>query len=524
MADSARVPAPPAGGATVLPDAPAATLAATIAATIAADFTVEPDPARPFTRIWLDTFDRRLVRRGLTLTYTSIRRGHWLVLTDPDGTMTEAAAPDLGWPALLDALPDGPLRDRLAPLVGVRALLPLAEGRGRRWDLRVLDENDKTVVRLHAEGPVRLVGGGGELPAGVGLVPVRGYRVEAARVRGRLEHAGLLADPAGRAAAGYPPVAGADPVVGYRPDLPATAGVAGMLESFLGEVEHNVDGTVDDIDTEFLHDLRVAVRRSRSVVKLVGDVLPARLVARAATELRWLGDLTTPTRDLDVYLLDLPAATAELAAARPEDLDAFAGYLGRLRAAERRKLVRGLGSARLARFRRDYRAGLTAAREAALADGGSTTLLLGGLAADRVTRAYRRMVRLGDRITAGSPAEDLHTLRKRGKELRYLLELFAPLFDSVTLGDAVRELKALQDCLGRFQDGEVQQAAIQQFATDMVASGQAHAPTLLAMGELAAQRHRVQQEARAQFEQRYQRFVRPRVRRQFGRLTEVGAG
>jgi CHAD domain-containing protein len=354
------------------------------------------------------------------------------------------------------------------------------------------------------------------------LLPVRGYQTDAARIRRRLAPTGLLADPATAAAAGYPSIDDGAVPAAYRPETPAAAGIAAMLELFLGEVEVNIPGTIDDTDTEFLHDLRVAVRRSRSVVKLVGDVLPDSLTALADVELRLLGDLTTPTRDLDVYLLDLPEATAELAAAAPADLDAFADYLGQLRAAERRKLIRGLRSARVTRFRQEYRTGLAAVRDRA-ATGGRAAAPLGGLAAERVARAYRRMVRLGDRITDDSPAVDLHTLRKRGKELRYLLELFAPLFDSATLGGAVRELKALQDCLGRFQDSEVQQVAIQQFAADMVASGQAHAPTLLAMGELAAGRHRMQQAARAQFEERYQRFSRPRVRRQFEQLTEAGA-
>ena len=43
------------------------------------------------------------------------------------------------------------------------------------------------------------------------------------------------------------------------------------------------------------------------------------------------------------------------------------------------------------------------------------------VAADRIRRVYRKMVRDGSRIEADSPDEDLHELRKRGKELRYEL-------------------------------------------------------------------------------------------------------
>jgi CHAD domain-containing protein len=43
---------------------------------------------------------------------------------------------------------------------------------------------------------------------------------------------------------------------------------------------------------------------------------------------------------------------------------------------------------------------------------------------ERLDRAHRRVLRRGSRITDRSPAEDLHDLRKRAKELRYLLETF----------------------------------------------------------------------------------------------------
>ena len=91
--------------------------------------------------------------------------------------------------------------------------------------------------------------------------------------------------------------------------------------SFLDEMEAAWDGTVADIDIEFLHDFRVAVRRSRSAVKLLGDVLPTDLVAWVTPQLKWLGDLTTPSRDLDVLLQELPSLTGCLTSGRPEDVE-----------------------------------------------------------------------------------------------------------------------------------------------------------------------------------------------------------
>jgi hypothetical protein len=60
-------------------------------------------------------------------------------------------------------------------------------------------------------------------------------------------------------------------------------------------------------------------------------------------------------------------------------------------------------------------------------------------------------------------------------------------------------LRSLQDCLGEFQDSEVQAAAIRTFAAEMMAAGTAGPATLLAMGELAAQLDDDQHRARAAF-------------------------
>ena len=51
----------------------------------------------------------------------------------------------------------------------------------------------------------------------------------------------------------------------------------------------------------------------------------------------------------------------------------------------------------------------------------------------------------------------------------------------------VKELKALQDCLGDFQDGEVQRRTVGEFVTQMTNEATVPTDTLLAMGELAAQ-------------------------------------
>jgi CHAD domain-containing protein len=280
--------------------------------------------------------------------------------------------------------------------------------------------------------------------------------------------------------------------------------VARVLVSFLGELEAAVDGTVDDVDIEFLHDLRVAVRRSRSAVKLLGDVLPPALVAWAAPELKLLGDLTTPSRDLDVLVQQLPSLAAGLAGGRREDVEPLARHLAGLRADERRRLVTGLRSPRFERFRARWRSSLL---ELATWDGqpraGTTAA---EVVVERLDRAHRRVLRHGSRITDASPAEALHDLRKRVKELRYLLEVLPPPTDPADVRVAIKELKAVQDVLGTFQDSEAQREALCALGTDLMSADGVSVRTIFAMGEMAARLQEDQDRSRARFAAVFERF------------------
>lgn len=101
------------------------------------------------------------------------------------------------------------------------------------------------------------------------------------------------------------------------------------------------------------------MRRTRSALKLTGDLLPQRIVTRAVRDFKWLGDVTTPTRDLDVYLLEVDDLAKRLSVGAPKDLDDFAAELWRERAAARQSLVRALRSKRFARPCADWRHALT---------------------------------------------------------------------------------------------------------------------------------------------------------------------
>ena len=454
-------------------------------------------PEQTVSRTWLDTFDWRLHSAGISLEYVD---GGPLILQLPDGSRLQAPSAGLKWPAQVHDLPVGLLRDSLASIIAPRALVPVVTVRSAAQESRVLNADDKTVARLLTES---VDDGTSQLR----IQPLRGYDAAGDRI------AILLARVDGLTAVTTTPYdlalihASRSPANGdggtpqLRAEMPAAVAVAEMLAGFAAAIEENVPGTIASIDTEFLHDLRVAVRRTRSILKLVGDVLPENLAERFQPEFKWLGDLTTPVRDLDVYLLEFDTMAARLTSADPHDLDPFRSFLVRHRAAERRRLVRGLRSRRFEQLMADWRGALA---QVADAEGGPT---VAKLARQRITRTYQNAVRRGNRITEASPSDDVHALRKRCKELRYLLEVFRPVCATTAHRRLVKELKSLQDTLGDFQDGEVQREAVREFAAAMMEQGAAPPETVLAMGEMAAQLDTHQLSARAALAGRLQPFL-----------------
>jgi hypothetical protein len=156
---------------------------------LATAFSVEEDRrASRLGRTWLDTFDWRLYRAGLTLQHVSTpgpRGTRELVLTDRGGQRLTAPAGLARWPSLAGALPPGPLRDRVAAVAGLRALLPTVSVISQVREVRLRNADDKTVARIFLDAMSSRALGGAPIAARLTVTEVRGYAAPARRA-GRL--------------------------------------------------------------------------------------------------------------------------------------------------------------------------------------------------------------------------------------------------------------------------------------------------------------------------------------------------
>lgn len=466
---------------------------------------------RQSSRAYWDSFDWRVYAAGGVLSDEQTDSHRLLTWCDRDSGEERCRQRLDRSPGFADQLPDGALKDALAPVLEMRTLLPLVRIDSRVSTLNLLNDDDKTVARLQFTDN-RFVTPDEELQGPLGkrlrLVGVRGYDDEFDAVAAMLDLEPADGDQfiEALAAAGRTPEDYSSKL-NYRldPAERADAATKTILKGLLATLEANVDGTRANLDSEFLHDLRVATRRTRSALTQIKGVFPQEVVETYKARFAWLGQVTTPVRDLDVYLLDFDRYQQSLPASMCPHLEPMRAYLQSHYQDEQRTLVRKLKSPHFHKLVREWRRFLEAPvpnRPGAPNAG----LSVKALADQRVWKMFRRVHKEGRAITADSHPEALHDLRKSCKKLRYLMEFFQSLYPAGEVKPLIKALKQLLDNLGNFQDLAVQAEKLGDMAHTMADSGQANVDTLLAMGALVGGLLERQQQARQEFARIFANF------------------
>ncbi|MEQ0563795.1 CHAD domain-containing protein [Amycolatopsis sp. NEAU-NG30] len=242
------------------------------------------------------------------------------------------------------------------------------------------------------------------------------------------------------------------------PDRPVEAGpadpavhhVRAKLDREIRALLAYEPGTRSGADPEDLHQMRVALRRMRSILKLSG-----RLVGDGAepvrAELGWLGQSLGEVRDYDVLIGHLREVIAGF-----EVRDQAAGrrLVSRFvaeRATAKRRLTRALSSARYSTLLREV--SLLTRDRAVPPDPGRPHDLVAGLA-----KPHRKLAKAVRALPADPPDDDLHALRIHGKKLRYAAELAqtaAKKKQAARLKTLIKATKEFQTVLGDHQDAVV---------------------------------------------------------------------
>jgi len=412
--------------------------------------------------VYWDTPEMALARAGISIRVRAIGRRRLLtVKTAGSRGAGLIARREWEWP-LAGEFPDPALlratgQAALRPHEILTALVPVFSTELRRTLYRLGGENWEATLALDL----------GEVGAGAAREPVCEAELEllTGTPRDLFALAGRIAeavparllelaksDRGYRLAAGTPPLPVKAKATAVTTTLTTGKAFRAIARNCLDQLLANERCLLATRDPEAIHQMRVALRRLRSAIRVFRPVVDGPQLAAARAEIAWLLAHLGPARDDHVFLAEI---VEPVVAAHPETAP-----LAALRA----------------QWLAEHEANMAAAL-AAVADRRFTTLMLTVAewveAGDwqrnpdtqerldePVTPFARRVLskrdkRLrhagGDDLSKLSP-EDLHAIRILGKQLRYAGEFFAPLFPSKSGGAFLTVLTDLQGVLGQLND------------------------------------------------------------------------
>ena len=469
---------------------------------------------------FFDTFDWRLYKNGLTL----IKDNSAVYLYNLKKGRINIS---LSWntnkiPAFNTDFPDSELKNILSKFIGIRALIPLITISENIDTYQIKNDGDKTVARLSFltlesnKPPAFLI-------KQIYLESIRGYRKEFSFFYKLLLKKGLIQSNS-------VPYFDAMSISGIQPgsynskfklkiDPGITSGEAikQILIHLINTMKINENGIKNDIDTEFLHDFRVAVRRARSVISQIKYIFSPEITLKLKKDFSSIGKLTNRLRDLDVYLLRKDEYTGML----PEKLRNGIKPVFNKLAGERRKEQRKVKTALSVK---NYRNKIKDAEnciqyiyiDEELPKNSNVPIL--PLAKKYIWKKYNKVVSEGLIIEDSSPNAMLHELRIECKKLRYLLEFFSSLFPSEKMDIIISQLKKLQDNLGDFNDFHVQQTELKEMLEQYSSKDSDFLNISMSIGGLIAILSNKQYEVRNEFENIFSEFAKQKNREFYSKL------
>ena len=256
-----------------------------------------------------------------------------------------------------------------------------------------------------------------------------------------------------------------------------------IYRELLNIIKANESGIIHRVDSEFLHDFRVAVRRTQCGLKQIGSVFPEQERTRFLDFFNWLGEISNETRDLDVHLLNFEHYKSLLDPEIRNDLNPLHNFLSLRLEQAHCQLVTILRSPEYLTALHDWDKFLKHGPDKAEVYGKKS---IKHVAEKRIDKTFERCIQQIAMVLESHKSTDYHDLRKTCKKLRYLLEFFQSLYPEDLIQTLINSLRHCQDLLGEAQDNRVYLNHLKQYRQEMAQAG-VHINTLNAIDALLNQ-------------------------------------
>ncbi len=466
------------------------------------------------TVIYFDTFDWRLYRHNLVLKY----EGNFAKLENIDNKINPQIIELTRAPIFIGDIPQSNLKNRIQKIIQVRAFLPVCKTVNSCDEYNVLDTNEKTVLRLRIDSINRV----GKI---ISIEALRGYSNQVDIINSLIifytEETNQktifekILKQNGKIAADYDPRI----KIQLQPEMQSDKATKLILKNLVETMVKNEDGVRKDIDTEFLHDFRVASRRTRAALTQIKNVFDPEITEQQNNLFTLLGKKTNKLRDLDVYLLNKADYIKRLPDNMQNDIKPFFDELEKERKTEVRKFVGFLKSESYKTQIQMYFNFLSLRTEVSnLAFNAKKPIKT--LAVEFIITQYNKVMKQGNKINTDSPDALYHKLRIQCKKLRYLLEFFSSLFQLDKISLLITQLKRLQDNLGLFNDLFVQQETLKEYSQ----KDDFKTNVILSLGYLIGKLNDEQLEVKNKFQNTFGQFSNNKNKKLFGELFIINRG
>jgi CHAD domain-containing protein len=239
---------------------------------------------------------------------------------------------------------------------------------------------------------------------------------------------------------------------------------AGILLHHIQAFQDEIVGALEMKDIEPIHQLRVYSRRIRAALPLFKPCFPKKAASEWQRQMKKITKTLAQARDLDVQIEFLD----QFDQAMPEQkLHAGIRRL-KMRLQQKRNTVQTKVARALSKLNEDNTLVEMEAFLEPLKPGEEeqTTSISSGLyklAEKTITKKLRNFLAYEDCIMHPDMVAELHKMRIAAKQLRYTMEVFAPIYTS-KLKTPLQTLKKTQDYLGMIHDCDVWGQFLPQFS------------------------------------------------------------
>ena len=433
--------------------------------------------AKTLRSIYLDTPEHALKKAGMSLRLRRDGR-RWIQTVKTGREMhgglsqaTEIESPAPGGRINIEAIPDETVRQQVAQRVNGGLLAPVCE----------------TVIRRTAGEVCLKDGTRAELAVDVGEILCEGRsaglrEAEIELIEGNpaglfdiaktlFPEGGLKFSRLSKAARGYllaekgfidPPLKPRNAkAVAADPMQIAEQAARDILRECLDQIAINITATCELDDPEGPHQLRVGLRRLRSVFAVYRQVLDSPEMRRLGEEARWIGQEVGSLRDLDVVGQDIVRreAGSHLDETGLVDLaDRLAVQAGERRLRLRKLLI----EPRVQCFLLDLARFVETRGWLVPEDFSQTERLampVSRLAEEALAKCWKKVCKQARHLETLT-VEERHEFRKMLKRLRYAVEFFASLYASRRVEPFLKRLKKLQEVFGNLNDAATVKALL----------------------------------------------------------------